>query len=261
MNKLVFLLILFLPTIGFGQDDYVIEKKTPLRKNNIKKENEILHKFSIAISFSASVNESESVPSGLLDSLNNHVNVNINGGNSIGLSIAYQLNNKMDIELGYNYVASGMEDGYFESGYGSFERNILTPMITYAPFNLKNHHFQFKGGINYVFKNAIIIDFDLPAGQTKIIYDYGKSTGFLLASEYEFRSTKLLSPRIGVLYTWNQFEFTEGTLNGQALSPKWVPDNTNSFRSSSLFLYFSLAINLKVKDNYNTKSKSNKKAP
>jgi hypothetical protein len=246
---MIFLLILFLPSIGFGQDDYVIGKNESLRKKNLQKENGLTHNFSAIISFTASINENESVPSGLIDSLNNHVNVNINGGNAIGVSIAYEINNKMDIELGYNYVASGMEDGYFKSGYGCFERNILTPVITYSPFNLKNYHFQFKGGVNYVFKNAIIIDFDLPSGQTKIIYDYGKSTGFLLASEYEFRSKKLLSPRIGVLYTWNKFDLTKGTLNGQTLKPSWVPDNTNSFISRSLFIYFSLAINLRLKEN------------
>ena len=242
---MIFLFIFFLPAIGFGQNDYVIEKEAV--STIITKPEEIIsHKFSASIFLGLSVNENESVPSGLVDSLGNHVNVNINGGSAIGASIAYQINNKMDIELGYNYVASGMEDGQFENGYGCFERNTLIPILTYAPFTLKNHTFRFKAGVNYVFKNAIVIDFDLPTGNNRIVYNYGKSIGYLLATEYEFRSKKTLSPRVGIFYNWNKFAITEGTFDGQPLRPSWVPDDTNNFKSSNLFLYFSLAINLRL---------------
>lgn len=249
MNKIIFLLILLLPCISFGQDDYVLEKKESTFTKILDKKNEVLHKLSFALLLSASVNESESVPSGLLDSNNNNVNVNINGGNAIGISITYLLNNRMNIELGYNYVVSGMENGYFDNGFGYFERNTLTPILSYAPFTLEKHNFLMKGGINYVFKNAIIIDFDLPTGNTKLTYDYGKSIGFLMAAEYEFRSKKTLSPRVGILYSLNQFKFIKGTINGRHMRPRFVPNSTNSFESNSLFIYFSLAINLKIREN------------
>ena len=232
MNKIIFLLILLLPSIGFGQDDYVLEKKESSSTKILDKKNEVLHKLSFALLLSASVNESESAPSGLLDSNNN--NVNINGGNAIGISIIYLLNNRMSIELGYNYVVSGMEDGYFDNGFGYFERNTLTPILSYSPFTLEKHNFLMKGGINYVFKNAIIIDFDLPTGNTKLTYDYGKSIGFLMSAEYEFRSKKTLSPRVGILYSWNQFKFIKGTINGQNMIPRLVPNSTNSFESNKL---------------------------
>ncbi len=248
MNKIVFLLLLFIPTLGFGQDDYVLEEKKTVKPIKIEKVNDFGHKFSIETFFSLAMNENEAVPSGLLDSLNNHVNVNINGGSAIGIACTYQLNNKIDVQLGYNYVASGMESGYFDSGYGCFERNCITPTISYSPFTYNNTTLKLKGGINYVFKNAIIVDFDLPAGNTKIVYDYGKSTGALLATELKFRTNKKLSPKAGFIYTWNKFDITDGIFNGQKINPSFIPNATKSFNSISLYMYFSLAINFSLKE-------------
>jgi hypothetical protein len=249
MNKISFILLFFIPILGFGQDDYVREAKKPLKPIKIERQNKLEHKFTVETYFSFSINESEAVPTGMKDSLNNDVNVNINGGNAIGINCTYQLNNKIDIELGYNYVASGMESGYFDTGYGCFERHSITPIISYSPFSYKNSKFKVKGGINYVFKNAIILDFDLPTGNSRITYDYGKSTGILLASEVAFRTNKKLSPKAGFSYTWNKYDLIEGVYNGNQLSPNIIPNATKSFVSSSLYIYFSLAITFSLKEN------------
>lgn len=246
MNKITFLLLLFIPALVFGQNDYVLEKKETLKIKKRDKVGVLSHKFSVELFFNLGVEENKSVPSGFVDSLNKHVNVNINGGNAIGAACTYQLNNKIDIELGYNYVASGMEAGYFKNGYGCFERNIITPIISYSPLSYKNITLKFKGGINYAFTNKIIVDFDLPIGKTKIVYDYGKSTGFLLASELKFRTNKKLSPKAGVLYTWNNYDLTNGAVNGQKINPVQIPVNTQNFKSSSVYVYFSLAFNFSI---------------
>lgn len=240
------ILIVLLPMIGLGQDDYVLEKKQTLPTSLIKKK-PLNEKFWLAVSLGGSVNEKNGVPTGFKDSLNNDVNVIINGGSAVTFSLGYRLKEKIDLEVSYNYVASGMEGGYFPNGYGCFERHSLIGVLKYSPFNLNNHKFLLVAGINYVFKPTIKTDFDVQPSNTRIIYNYRRSIGPLFAAEYEFRSKKRISPRIGFKYVWNEFDLIDGTLNGNKIPGKFIDSKTLGFNSSSLFLYFTLAINFEIK--------------
>jgi hypothetical protein len=249
MNKIMILLLSLIPFIANGQDDYVSKKNSKeinfFKKNN----NKIEHKFSFGLTLGIGINNYNSIPTGLLDSLKNDVNININGGVLLGISFAYEINNKIDLEFAYEYTSSGMEKGSYPNGTGHFKRQIISPTLKFSPFILKKHKLQFLTGFNYVFKSSIVTDFELLNGPSLLIYNYSQNLGVIVGTEYEFRSKKMLSPRLGLKYTWNQFHFNNGSYNEKKILSKSIPDNTAKFNSDNLFLYFSYSLNIRLKEN------------